>query len=80
MQVRKPFHMNGEKQIKITGEYITLGQFLKFARIISQGGEAKFYLATRKVLVNGEPEARRGRKLRDGDVVELGEGRFVIKQ
>ena len=72
--------MNGEKRIKITGEYITLGQFLKFARIISQGGEAKFYLATHKVKVNGEPENRRGRKLRGGDVVELDEGKFIVEQ
>ncbi|MCR5491733.1 MAG: S4 domain-containing protein YaaA [Bacilli bacterium] len=72
--------MNGSKTIKITGEYITLGQFLKFARIIDQGGEAKYYLATRKVLVNGEDENRRGRKLRAGDVIALDEGTFEIAQ
>ncbi len=72
--------MNGSKRIKITGEYITLGQFLKFARIIDQGGEAKRYLATKKVLVNGVDENRRGRKLRGGDEIRLDEGTFVIEQ
>lgn len=72
--------MNGEKRIKITGEYITLGQFLKYARIIGNGGEAKFYLATHDVEVNGEPENRRGKKLRAGDRIVLDEGKFVIEQ
>ena len=60
------------------GEYITLGQFLKFARIIDEGGMAKGYLASHKVLVNQETENRRGRKLRPGDVVVLDEGTYKI--
>jgi len=65
-------------EIAIEGEYITLGQFLKFARIIQEGGMAKNYLASRKVLVNQEAENRRGRKLRPGDRISLPEGEFVI--
>ena len=34
--------------IKITSEYITLGQFLKFTNVISNGGEAKFFIANNK--------------------------------
>ena len=56
-------------EISITSEYITLGQFLKFSDIIQSGGEAKSFLASHKVLVNGEEDNRRGRKLRDGDEV-----------
>ena len=56
-------------EISITSEYITLGQFLKFSDIIQSGGEAKSFLASNKVLVNGEEDNRRGRKLRDGDEV-----------
>ncbi len=67
-------------EIAITTEFITLGQFLKLADIISQGGEAKAYLATHEVKVNGEPDNRRGRKLRDGDEVLLVEGLFRIVQ
>ena len=32
------------KQIKISTEFVTLGQFLKLANLIQTGGEAKFYL------------------------------------
>lgn len=56
-------------EISITSEYITLGQFLKFSDIIQSGGEAKSFLASHKVMVNGEEDNRRGRKLRDGDEV-----------
>lgn len=58
-------------EIHITTEYITLGQFLKLADIIQSGGEAKSYLAQNVVLVNGEIDNRRGRKLRSGDRVEI---------
>ena len=67
-------------EIAITTEFITLGQFLKLADIISQGGEAKAYLTTHEVKVNGEPDNRRGRKLRNGDEVLLAEGLFRIVQ
>lgn len=51
------------KQIEITTEYITLGQFLKFVGIIRSGALAKEYLASNIIYVNGEIENRRGRKL-----------------
>lgn len=57
-------------QIKINTEYITLGQFLKFANVVDSGSEAKFYLATHEILINKELDNRRGRKLRPGDIVE----------
>ena len=58
-------------QITIVSEYITLGQFLKFADVIHSGGEAKEFLASHEVVINGEKDNRRGRKLRDGDVVTV---------
>ncbi len=58
-----------ERTIKITTEFITLGQLLKLASIIQNGGQAKSYLAENEVLVNGEPDQRRGRKLRPGDEI-----------
>jgi ribosome-associated protein len=61
-----------EREIAIRGELIRLGQLLKLAGLIDAGGEAAAYLATEPVLVNGEPEARRGRKLRPGDEVQAG--------
>ena len=60
-----------KNEFAITTEFITLGQLLKLADIIGNGGEAKNFLATTKVLVNGEPDNRRGRKLRPGDRVKI---------
>ncbi|MBP5091873.1 MAG: S4 domain-containing protein YaaA [Bacilli bacterium] len=70
--------MENKKTVTIKTEYITLGQLLKFLRIVGQGGEEKAYLATHDVLVNGEADNRRGRKLRPGDTVSLDEGEFEI--
>ena len=51
------------KQIAITTDYITLGQFLKLSDCISTGGQAKFFVVENKIEVNGQAENRRGRKL-----------------
>lgn len=59
------------KEVEITTEYITLGQLLKMTDLIQSGGMAKVFLQENKVLVNGEVEIRRGRKLKEGDVVEI---------
>jgi ribosome-associated protein len=50
---------------------VRLGQLLKLAGIVDGGGEVKTFLADHEVLVNGEPETRRGRQLRPGDVVRV---------
>ena len=66
--------------IEIYTEYITLAQFLKLADLITNGGEAKFFLAENEVVINGEHDNRRGRKLRDGDQVEVLGKTYQIKQ
>ena len=58
------------QQIKVN-DYITLGQLLKLVGEVQSGSEIKPYLASEAPIVNGEPENRRGRKLRAGDVVDL---------
>ena len=63
------FKVQPEEILPVEAEFITLGQFLKAVNVIGTGGEAKFYLAENVVKVNGEPEQRRGRKLRPGDLV-----------
>ena len=62
-----------ERDLEIRGEMIRLGQLLKLAGVIDAGGEAAALLAATPVLVNGEPEQRRGRQLRAGDEVRIGE-------
>jgi ribosome-associated protein len=65
--------------IKITTEFITLGQLLKEASVVSTGGMVKWFLAEHDVIVNGEEEQRRGKKLYEGDVVSIPEfGDFVV--
>jgi ribosome-associated protein len=67
------------KEISIQTEYITLGQFLKLADCIATGGHAKFFLQETEVLINREPDNRRGRKLYNGDQVEVsGCGSFTV--
>lgn len=57
------------EEIPIRGEMIRLGQLLKLAGVIDTGAEVKDFLARASVLVNGEPESRRGRQLRQGDII-----------
>jgi len=57
---------------------IRLGPLLKVAGVIDAGGEARGFLASTVVLVNGEPEQRRGRQLRPGDEVQVGDELFRL--
>lgn len=68
------------RDIHIRGDMIRLGQLLKLADIAGGGGDVKAILED-GVLVNGEPEARRGRQLHDGDEVDaVGETLKVVAQ
>ncbi len=61
------------REVAIRDEVIRLGQLLKLAGLAASGGDARAMLDAGVVTVNGEPESRRGRQLRRGDVVALGE-------
>jgi ribosome-associated protein len=63
--------VRGPVDVSIREESIRLGQFLKLADFVESGADAKELIRAGEVLVNGEPETRRGRQLRAGDVVEL---------
>ena len=52
-------------------EFIKLGQALKAAGFVESGVDAKFAVQDGLVLVNGETDTRRGRKLVSGDIVEF---------
>ena len=67
-------------EIVINTDYITLGQFLKLADIIQSGGEAKSFLAQNEVKIDGISDNRRGRKLRDGEVIEILGQKYEIKR
>lgn len=57
--------------MKIDTVYIKLDSFLKATGMASSGGDAKMLITDGNVMVNGEPELRRGRKLYRGDIVEV---------
>ena len=52
-------------------ESIRLGQLLKLVDAVPTGAQVKDVLFSGVVTVNGEPEERRGRQLRKGDVVAV---------
>ena len=60
-------------EIAVRGESIRLGQLLKVAGVVDSGAEVKDVLAEGTVTVNGEVEERRGRQIRPGDVVAVGD-------
>ena len=57
--------------ITLKEDFIKLGQALKAAGFVENGVEAKIEITEGNVLVNGEVDARRGRKLYDGDEVSF---------
>ena len=61
------------QEIEIRGDMIRLGQLLKLSDLAGSGADARDLLLESGVTVNGEIELRRGRQLRRGDVVAVGE-------
>ncbi|MFZ4681917.1 MAG: RNA-binding S4 domain-containing protein [Terrimicrobiaceae bacterium] len=58
---------------------IELCQFMKLGGLAQSGGEAKHLIRGGHVLLNGEVETRKGKKLLPGDRVTF-EGRTLILQ
>ena len=63
----------------LRGEHITLDALLKASGLVTSGGAAKLLIADGGVRVNGQVETRRGRKLRAGDEVAVGESRVRVQ-
>ena len=59
---------------------IRLDDFIKMTGIVATGGQAKILIQGGEVLVNGETETRRRRKLVVGDVVEVLGEQFEVEQ
>jgi ribosome-associated protein len=68
-----PGRLSPLDEVPIRGDAIRLGQLLKLAGIAESGADAKALLLDHEVTVNGDLETRRGRQLRGGDVVAVGE-------
>ena len=68
------------ERIKLRDEFIKLGQALKAAGLVESGVDAKEVIVQGLVVVNGEIETRRGRKLYDGDEVEFDGDKISIQK
>ena len=58
-------------EYKLFDDYITLQALLKETGIIQSGGAIKSFVSEYPVLFNGEPENRRGKRLRVNDSISL---------
>lgn len=65
-------------EIIILQEPVELYKILKFESLVGSGGEARFVIGEGMVLVNGETELRKRRKIIAGDVIGFNEDEFLI--
>ncbi len=68
------------KVIKLREDFIKLGQALKATGLVESGVEAKEVILEGLVLVNGEVELQRGKKLYDGDIVQFDGEQIMIEK
>ena len=67
------------KEVAINKEPVELYKLLKFESIVSSGGEAKFVVSEGMVMLNGEVETRKRKKLVSGDIVEFNGDKFQLR-
>jgi len=67
------------REVTVTTEPVELYKILKFEGMVSSGGEAKTVVATGQVLVNGEVETRKRKKIVSGDVIEFADEKIVVR-
>ena len=60
------------RKVTISKEPVELYKILKFEGLVTTGGEAKLLIGDGQVIVNGEVETRRRRKIVGGDAIEFG--------
>ncbi len=68
------------QEVEISTEYIKLDQFLKWAGAVDNGAMAKGFILDGFVKVNGNIEIHRGKKLRNGDIVEFEDKKYQVVQ
>ncbi|MBD3652714.1 RNA-binding S4 domain-containing protein, partial [Kangiella sp.] len=64
--------------VEITKEPVELYKILKFEGIVSSGGEAKAVIDDGLVLVNGEIEKRKRKKIMSGDVIKFMDDEYKV--
>ena len=66
------------ENVVIQTEFIKLQDLLKFANLVSTGGEAKECIQSGEVTVNGEICTMRGKKIRPGDDVAFQGAHYTV--
>lgn len=66
-------------EFAVRGDHITLDALLKATGLAGSGGTAKRLIGEGQARVNGEVDTRRGRKLRPGDEVLMGDARVRLR-
>lgn len=66
--------------IRITTPFIRLDDLLKLSGVTVTGGQAKLKIQAGEVKVNGEICQQRGKKLKNGDVIEVDAEQIVVVQ
>ena len=55
-----------------------LDQFLKWIGQVDTGGQAKHLIKSGEISVNGILELKRGRKLKEGDIISLAKNEYIF--
>ena len=67
------------EKVYIHTDFIKLQQVLKLAGLIDQGSDVKVFLADGLVFVSDVMVTERGKKIRNGDIVEVkGAGKIMV--
>ena len=67
------------REVEITSDPVELYKILKFEGMVSSGGEAKLVIEQGQVIVNGQVETRKRKKITSGDVIEFASEKISIK-
>ena len=70
--------MVARMDFKLKTEFIELDNLLKVLNFVASGADAKQYIQSNSIKVNGQGEARIRRKLRAGDFIEFGQQQISI--
>jgi len=68
-----------KKEITINTPFIKLDALLKFADVVSSGGEAKLLIQDALVSVNGTVCTMRGKKCVPGDMIEIDDITVIVR-
>lgn len=65
--------MDQHMEVQIDTPFIKLDQILKYAQVVSSGGEAKEIIKEGLVKVNGDVCLMRGKKIVSEDIISFGD-------